>query len=94
VAAPGYSFKNVHIKLTSILVSCHRFGLCINDYDQFFSGKNWTILTGLTMVFKMVQSARKRWERLNGNNRVADVIKGGKFKGGIAQINSNIGSAA
>jgi len=41
--------------------------------------------TGLTMVFKMIQSAEKRWLKLRGQNMTAQVIKGVNFKNGIAQ---------
>jgi transposase-like protein len=50
--------------------------------------------TGLTMVFKLILSAQKRWTRLRGNNRVAEVIRGVKFKNGIAQQSEEIRSAA
>ena len=50
--------------------------------------------TGLTMVFKLMLSAQKRWTRLRGNNRVAEVIRGVNFKNGIAQQPEEIRSAA
>ena len=50
--------------------------------------------TGLTMVFKLMLSAQKRWTRLRGNNRVAEVIRGVNFKNGIAQQSEEIRSAA
>jgi putative transposase len=50
--------------------------------------------TGLTMVFKLMLSAQKRWTRLRGNNRVAEVIRGVNFKDGIAQLSEGIRSAA
>ena len=50
--------------------------------------------TGLTMVFKLMLSAQKRWTRLRGNNRVAEVIRGVNFKNGIAQQLEEIRSAA
>lgn len=50
--------------------------------------------TGLTMVFKLILSAQKRWTRLRGNNRVAEVIRGVNFKNGIAQQPEEIRSAA
>jgi putative transposase len=50
--------------------------------------------TGLTMVFKLMLSAQKRWTRLRGNNRVAEVIRGVNFKDGIAQQPEEIRSAA
>lgn len=43
--------------------------------------------TGLTMVFKLIQSAQARWLKLRGSNRVAEVISGVDFKNGIAQLN-------
>lgn len=43
--------------------------------------------TGLTMVFKLIQSAQARWLKLRGSNRVAEVIRGVDFKNGIAQLN-------
>src|SRR5260221_10739075 len=43
--------------------------------------------TGLTMVFKLIQSAQKRWLKLRGHYRVAEIIRGVIFKDGIAQDN-------
>jgi hypothetical protein len=35
---------------------------------------------GLTIVFKLILSAQKRWKRLRDNNRVTEAIQGGNFK--------------
>ena len=32
--------------------------------------------TGLTMVFKLIQSAQKRWIRLSGSNHCAEILRG------------------
>lgn len=37
----------------------------------------------LSLVFKLVQSAQKRWLRIRGFKRLAEVIEGGLFKDGI-----------
>lgn len=39
--------------------------------------------TTLTMVFKLMQSAQKRWNKLRGFTLLADVITGVQFKNGI-----------
>ena len=36
--------------------------------------------TALTMVFKLCQSAQKKWRRLDGSHQLAEIIKGVKFK--------------
>lgn len=46
--------------------------------------------TILTMVFKMCQSAQKRWSRIYGFERVAEVIKGVKFVNGISSIKEKL----
>ena len=38
-----------------------------------------------TMVFKLMQSAQKRWRALNGSERLPDVIQGIRFQDGIRQ---------
>jgi putative transposase len=38
--------------------------------------------TALTMVFKFCQSARKRWRRLDGPHRLAEIVKGVQCKDG------------
>lgn len=43
--------------------------------------------TILTMVFKLCQSAEKRWNRIHGFNTLADVIIGVKFVDGVRQDN-------
>lgn len=39
--------------------------------------------TILSMTFKLIQSAQKRWHRLRGFNQLANVIQGVKFKDGM-----------
>ena len=41
--------------------------------------------SAFTMVFKLLESAQKRWRKLRGPNRVAEVIRGVGFVNGIAQ---------
>lgn len=41
--------------------------------------------TAFTMVFKLLESAQKRWRKLRGPNRIAEVIRGVDFVNGIAQ---------
>ena len=38
--------------------------------------------TALTMVFKLCQSAAKKWRRLDGSHRLAEIVEGVKFKDG------------
>ena len=44
---------------------------------------NGSRLACLTMVFKLMQSAQKRWRLLNGSNLLPDVIQGALFIDGI-----------
>jgi len=39
----------------------------------------------LTMVFRLCQSAQKRWRRLQGYRRLADVVQGVRFVDGISE---------
>jgi putative transposase len=39
----------------------------------------------LTMVFKLAQSAERRWRALNGYQLIRDVISGVRFVDGIKQ---------
>jgi len=41
--------------------------------------------TMLSMVFKLCQSAEKRWRRLQGYKRIAEVVRGVQFKDGEPQ---------
>ncbi len=41
--------------------------------------------TMLTMVFRLCQSAQKRWRRLQGYRRLADVVQGVRFVDGISE---------
>jgi hypothetical protein len=36
----------------------------------------------MTMVFKICQSASKKWRRLDGSQQLGEIIKGVKFKDG------------
>ncbi len=38
--------------------------------------------TAMTMVFKLCQSASKKWRRLDGSHQLAEIIMGVKFKDG------------
>lgn len=42
-------------------------------------------ITTLTMAFKLMETAQKKWFRLRGYNLLADVINGVKFVNGIKQ---------
>ncbi len=42
--------------------------------------------TALTMVFKLCQSAQRKWRRLDGAHQLAEIIKGVKFKDGVKLI--------
>jgi len=50
--------------------------------------------TGIAMVFKLTQSAQKRWRKLNGENRAAEVIQGVNFKDGMEVKNESLRNAA
>jgi putative transposase len=39
--------------------------------------------TTLTVVFKLFESAQKRWRRLNGAQHLSDVLEGVEFQDGI-----------
>ena len=40
----------------------------------------------LSMVFKLSQSAEKRWRKLRGFKKLADVVQGIRFKDGIRAV--------
>jgi putative transposase len=42
--------------------------------------------TALTMVFRLCQSAQKRWRRLDGPGRLAEVVRGVRFVDGERQV--------
>jgi putative transposase len=42
--------------------------------------------TALMMVFKLCQSASKKWRKLDGSNQLAEVIRGVKFTDGEKQV--------
>jgi transposase-like protein len=39
--------------------------------------------TALAMVFKLVKSAERHWRRLNGTNRLGEIVEGIKFRDGV-----------
>jgi transposase-like protein len=45
--------------------------------------------TTMMMVFKLMQSASKRWIRLSGSNHCAEIIQGVNFKDGVAITKNN-----
>jgi len=42
--------------------------------------------TALAMVYKLIMSAKKKWRKLDGKNRLPEIIKGVEFKDGIKQL--------
>jgi putative transposase len=38
------------------------------------------------MIFKLMMSAKKKWWKLSGANRLPEVIQGAEFKDGIKQL--------
>ena len=42
--------------------------------------------TGLAMAFKLMMSAQNKWRKLDGANRMPEIIQGIEFKDGIKQI--------
>jgi transposase-like protein len=42
--------------------------------------------TALAMVFRLMMSAKKKWRRISGPNRLPEVIQGIAFKDGIKQL--------
>ena len=44
--------------------------------------------TALSMVFKLMMSAKKKWRKLSGTYQLHEVIQGVEFKDGTKQIHS------
>ena len=42
--------------------------------------------TALAMVFRLMMSAKKKWRKISGPNRLPEIIQGVEFKDGIKQI--------
>jgi len=42
--------------------------------------------TALAMVFKLILSAKKKWRKLDGKNRLPEIVRGVEFKDGLPQL--------
>ncbi len=42
--------------------------------------------TALAMVYRLMMSAKKKWRKISGPNRLPEVIQGVEFKDGIKQL--------
>jgi putative transposase len=42
--------------------------------------------TTLAMVFRLIMSAKNKWRKISGENRLPKVIQGVEFKDGIKQL--------
>ncbi len=42
--------------------------------------------TGLAMAFKLMMSAQKKWRKLDGQNRLPEIIQGIEFRDGIRHV--------
>lgn len=49
-----------------------------------------SLKTGEIMMFKLIQSAEKRWLRIVGSDQLADVISGINFKDGVKNVQSHL----
>jgi hypothetical protein len=49
--------------------------------------------TALAMVFKLMMSAKKKWRKLSGTNRLPEVIQGVEFKDGIKLLKKSLNQA-
>ena len=49
--------------------------------------------TALAMIYQLVCSARKRWRKLDGPNRLPEIIKGIEFKDGLPVISNETHAA-
>jgi transposase-like protein len=45
--------------------------------------------TGLAMAFKLMMSAQTKWRKLDGANRMPEIIEGIAFKDGIKQLQND-----
>ena len=43
-------------------------------------------LPGLAMAFKLMLSAQTKWRKLDGANRMPEIVQGIEFKDGIKQL--------
>jgi transposase-like protein len=42
--------------------------------------------TGLAMAFKLMMSAQKKWRKLDGQNRLPEVVSGVEFRDGLRHL--------
>jgi len=56
--------------------------------NQKLSGKPRAVQTGLAMAFKLMMSAHKKWRKLDGQNRLPEIIEGIEFRDGIRQLHN------
>lgn len=49
-----------------------------------------SLKTGEIMMFKLIQSAEKRWLRIVGSNHLAEIIEGVNFKDGVKNVTSKL----
>ncbi len=42
--------------------------------------------TGLAMAFKLMMSAQKKWRKLDGRNRLPEIIQGVEFRDGLRHV--------
>jgi putative transposase len=50
--------------------------------------------TALALVFKLAKSAKRHWRRLNGSDRLAEIVRGVRFRDGDAVIAAEDQAAA
>lgn len=76
----------IHIRTTNPIESTFA-GVRHRTYKSKGAFSRMTILT---MVFKLLESASKRWNRVTGFNYLADIIQGVRFIDGVRQDSVNV----
>ncbi|HSV32256.1 MAG TPA: transposase [Atribacteraceae bacterium] len=72
-----------HLRTTNPVKSTHEYRQVANQQDQEL--RCGSRVTVLSMVLQLFLSAEKRWRKLNGVPRLAEVVEGVKFVDGIRQ---------
>ncbi len=80
-----YEFPAEHWKHIRTTIPIERTSAKVRSRTTKTKGR-LSRMTALTMVFKLYQSASKKWRRLDGSCQFAEIVRGVKFKDGVKLI--------
>jgi len=83
------------VELDSNMIFSKRRAVLHRNQVRILRGSHFFVCrkTALSMVFKLMMPAKKKWRKLSSTNRLPQVIQGVEFKDGIKLLKKSLNQA-